>query len=132
MNQAGDRIVVNGVEGDKSFVVSNATATPNGGLQVNERVTVNYTERNGRLVAFAVGMPQPYRVSKEMEEHFREEIEQNQNRMQPEASPGFMAEEVSRFPTKGRRKSFDFPRFATDPVSHVHLQGKVRLLWNRQ
>jgi hypothetical protein len=77
MNQAGDRIVVNGVEGDKSFVVSNATATPNGGLQVNERVTVNYTERNGRLVAFAVGMPQPYRVSKEMEEHFREEIEQN-------------------------------------------------------
>ena len=52
MNQAGDRIVVNGAEGDKGFVVSNAT--PNGGFQANEMVTVNYTERAWSMVASSV------------------------------------------------------------------------------
>jgi hypothetical protein len=74
MNQAGNRIVVNGAEGDKSFVVSNAMA--NGGLQANERVTVNYTERDGRLVASSVTMPQPYHLSKELENHFKQEVQQ--------------------------------------------------------
>jgi len=77
MNQAGDRIVVNGAEGDKSFVLSSSTVKPNGGLHVNERVTVNYSEIDGRLVVYAVGMPQPYHVSKELEEHFIREIRRN-------------------------------------------------------
>ncbi len=75
MNQAGDRIVVNGAEGDKSFLVS--SATPNGGFQTNERVTVNYAERDGQLVASSVSMPQSCQLSKELENHFREETQQN-------------------------------------------------------
>jgi hypothetical protein len=75
MSKTGNRIVVNGTEGDKSFVVSKAA--PNGGLQANERVTVNYTEKNGQLVASSVSMPQPYHLSKELENHFREEMLQN-------------------------------------------------------
>lgn len=75
MNRAGNRIVVNGVEGDKGFVVSNAT--PDSGLQMNERVTVNYGEKNGRLVASCVTAPQPYVLPKELEEHFRAEVQQS-------------------------------------------------------
>ncbi len=74
MNQAGNRIIVNGAEGDKGFVVSNATA--NGGLQANEMVTVNYTERHGRMVASSVTNSQPHQLSGELENHFRQEAEQ--------------------------------------------------------
>jgi hypothetical protein len=74
MNQAGNRIIVNGAEGDKGFVVSNATV--NGGLQANERVTVNYTERHGRMVASSVTMAQPHQLSKELEDHFTQEAEE--------------------------------------------------------
>jgi hypothetical protein len=75
MDQAGDRVIVNGAEGDKSFVVANAA--PNGGFQTNERVTVNYSERDGQLVASSVSKPQPCHLSEELESHFRQEIQEN-------------------------------------------------------
>jgi len=75
MSQAGNRIVVNGAEGDKIFVVS--SAAPNGGFQTDERVAVIYTEGDGQLVASSVSMAQPYHVSKELESHFTEESQHN-------------------------------------------------------
>jgi hypothetical protein len=75
MSQAGDRIVVNGVQGDKSFLVSGAA--PNGGFQTDVRVAVIYTEGEGQLVASSVSMAQPYPLSKELESHFIEESQQN-------------------------------------------------------
>jgi hypothetical protein len=74
INQAGDRIIVSGAEGDKSFVLANAALN---GLRLNEMVAVNYAEKDGRLIASFVGAPQPYRVSKELEEHFRDEMRQS-------------------------------------------------------
>ena len=54
-----------------------SSATPNGGFQTNERVTVNYTERDGQLVASSVSMPQSCHLSRELENHFTEETQQN-------------------------------------------------------
>jgi hypothetical protein len=75
MSQAGDRIVVNGVEGDKIFLVSGAA--PNGGFQTGKRVAVIYTEGDGHLVASSVSVAQPYHVPEELESHFVEESQQN-------------------------------------------------------
>jgi hypothetical protein len=55
INQAGDRIVVGGDEGDKSFVLHSAASS---GLRLNERVTVSYTMKDGRLIASSVGAPE--------------------------------------------------------------------------
>lgn len=73
MSQTGNWIVVNGIEGDKSFLISGAT--PNGGLQTGQRVAVNYTERDGQLDASSVSLLQPYQVSQELESHFRAEAQ---------------------------------------------------------
>ncbi len=72
INQAGDRIIVSGDEGDKSFVL--LIDPP---LQLNEKVDVYYTEKDGRLIATSVKAARPYQVPKKMEEYFRFEMQQS-------------------------------------------------------
>ena len=74
MNQAGNRVIVTGAKGDKSFDVSKALT--NGGLQPNENVTVSYIERDDRLVALSVKMARPNKVSAALEKHFENEAAQ--------------------------------------------------------
>jgi len=74
INQARDRIIVSGDEGDKSFVLANAA--PKGLRQIG-RVTVNYTEKDGRLIASSIKPARPYQILKKQEEHFRDEMRQN-------------------------------------------------------
>ncbi|HUI69111.1 MAG TPA: hypothetical protein VL354_01235 [Spirochaetia bacterium] len=72
INKAGDRIIVSGDEGDKSFVL--LVDPP---LQLNEKVDVYYTEKDGRLIATSVKAARPYQVPKELEQHFRDEMQQS-------------------------------------------------------
>ena len=72
INQAGDRIVVSGGDGDKSFVLQNDPP-----LRLNERVDVYYTEKDGRFIASSVKPARPYQIPKDLEEHFRDEMRQN-------------------------------------------------------
>jgi len=74
MNEAGDRIIVRGTEGDKSFDVPGAIML--GELQGNESVTVSYDENDGKMVASCVHAVQPDQLPKELEDHFRDELQQ--------------------------------------------------------
>jgi hypothetical protein len=74
MNETGDRIIVRGAEGDRSFDVPGAATL--GGLQVNERVRVGYGESDGKMVASCVNAAPPDPLSKELEDHFRDEMQQ--------------------------------------------------------
>ena len=72
ISKAGDRMVVSGDEGDKSFVL--LIDPP---LRLNEKVDVYYIEKDGRLIASSVKPARPYQVPKELEEHFRDEMQQS-------------------------------------------------------